>query len=415
MEEESEPNISTVHFFEGLLRHAPVRELLIKQFTLLDSLTLIRLAKASPFLNDYIRNNAELWVPKIKQYSALIKGFRDHIDNTIVYYEKSTAFTELYQTSLLFYLFPSFIDLYLFLVAVKPHVWVGGISIYDKATPRHIITCQDWTAVSKHKKHSLNKLFDEYFYISNAHVWTQSTSRAEKGFIHNQVYSSWVDNQKFHEVYFMPRIGYIFKYSKDDASFILTSRLPQKPWPRCEIHFSIVTRFDNGRKSYFVFDNYNIFNISASSAFKRDVIELFEDEVPRGIAFMLIKNARTRISLDFSVTFFISFVAFRVYVFFEDMLQSKFEKYQKKISGMNKNNDDVILVVEQILPVQHYTKEDQTEFLIESCIECQGPAQAKCSGCLRAVYCGEECAKKGWENSLHSKMCKHISKLNLEK
>ena len=101
-----EINPKTTRFFEGLLKHGPIREVLIKQLMLLDSLTLIRLMNDSPSISNYIKDNADIWIPRIKR--QMNHTFRWPIK----YYEESDDFPGMYMTSMIFFYFPTLFDVF---------------------------------------------------------------------------------------------------------------------------------------------------------------------------------------------------------------------------------------------------------------------------------------------------------------
>lgn len=412
--EEIDPK--TVSFFEDLLRHGPIREVLIKQLNLLDSLTLIRLVKASPSLKDYVKNNANIWLPRI-QKQTLSK----EIGWTLAYYKKSKKFPGMYMTSLIFYIFPSFYDVFLFYISYAPHVWIHENALFKAQieTTREVITCQDWDIKFKDSQHKFNLDIFNSIYINSTYLWTKSNNIREKGIVANQdMIKNNYDNfihlmmkRRFHELELVPRIGYWFKYFDDDVSFVLTHKLPKEPWPKCEVSLNVVVRFSNGKTAFFVFSNYNISKVSVPSVevvnFKKNAI-LVKDMDSVDVQFLHIPGGKKLLSQDFNVTFFISLYAYRVYVFSVDMLP-RFSGYYRQIDELRSRDDDIILVVEEVIPLKHYAPENQTEFLIESCVECQKPATLQCSGCHRAAYCGEECGKKSWEDGLHSHVCKMLN------
>jgi MYND finger len=412
-----EINPKTVRFFEGLLKHGPIREVLIKQLMILDSLTLIRLMNDSPATSNYIKDNADIWIPRIKQQMNQIYYGRWPIK----YYEESDEFPGMYMTSVIFFYFPTLFDVFLFFVSFKPHVWLPEKAAFQAEieTTRDVITCQDWDVKFKDQNNAFNLDYVRNFYIYDAYSWTKSKNKNEKGKVANyhmeQVHSSsylkFTKQRQFHQLEIVPRIGYWFKYFEEDVSFVLTRKIPKEPWPKCNVSLNVVTKFAGG-EYFFVFNNYNLSKIEIATWYEKNIFRknaiLLEDEDEDGFHFLHIKGGKNQISPYFNVTFFIAMTAFRVYVFSEDIF-SRFRAY-KNFREMRETQEknDVILVVETILPFRHFAKEDQMEFLIESCVECQKPATLQCSGCNRAVYCGEECGKKSWEQGLHSEVCKHI-------
>jgi MYND finger len=417
-----EINPKTVRFFEGLLKHKPIREVLIEQLNILDSLTLIRLSKASPSLNDLIKDNADIWVSRIQQQTKKIR-----LPYAIKYYEESDKFPGMYKTSLIFRIFPSLLDVFLFFVTYLPHIWLPKkVEAEDQPirTTQDVITCQDWNVKFKDQKNGFNLEIFKSFYIYEVFFWTKSKRENENGTIadykfepkRNSRYTNLISNRPFHQLELVPRIGYWFKYYDRDVSFVLTQKLPKRtqeePWPECNIPLKVAGKFGNTKEYFFVFNNYNLSKIELmfheKEDFKKNAIMLENQMYSGKFQFLGIRGRKNQISPYFNVTFFILLTAVRVYVFSDDMLD-RFREYNT-LREMRKNRDknDVILIVETIVPIRHFAKEDQMEFLIESCVECQKPATLQCSGCNRAVYCGEECGKKSWEQGLHSKVCKHI-------
>lgn len=411
--EEIDPK--TVQFFEGILQHGPVREILIKQFMLLDSLTLIRLSKSSPFLKNYIENNINLWLPRIQE--QVKKTDRNW---PILYYEESKRFPGMYLTSLIFLIFPSFLDVFLFFVSYRPHVWLRN-KPKDKefGSTQDVINYQDWDVIIKDQKNAFDLNILKSFYIYDVFLWTKSKHDIEKGILaHNDFvrrynyskYRNLIMRRQFHDLELVPRIGCWFKYFDKDVSFVFTNRLPQKPWPVCDISLNIIVSFKNGHEGYFVFNNYIISKVVPpfyKPSFEKNAIRLHHYSF-NSIDLLHIKDAKKLISPYFSLTFFHSLMTTRVYVYSEEMAP-RFREY-RNLKEMVQDKNGVVLIVENITPFKHYAPENQSEFLIESCIECQKPVKFKCAGCHRAVYCGRECAKKGWEDGMHSDVCEIISK-----
>ena len=147
----------TVRFFEGLVKHAPVRETLLQQLNLLDSLTLIRLSNASSILAKYIKDD-RIWQPRVSKLLIL---------NSAYFFDSPEG----YVTASLFAIVPSSYDAFLVKTAETPHIWFDkkAKTSEEYDLTKYVINVQDWNVrLTKNKGGTsidfLNKLIVSRLY-----------------------------------------------------------------------------------------------------------------------------------------------------------------------------------------------------------------------------------------------------------
>jgi hypothetical protein len=407
MEETTVPGIE---FFEGLLKHKPIKNAIIKQLSLLDSLTLIRFINVSPKLAEFAKDDS-IWWPRIK---AKWGG---------KYYEPSEEFPGMFMTTYLYARFPSPYDVFIFLVSGQPHVWVSE---------GRVLNVQDWdrrveSDIPEKSKQLLLRRWDidttksKDYYLwtrERGSIWGVEATLEEyrKGNLPQPSSDIWARGRSERRFSLVPRLGFWFKQSRDKTEFavVQTSKIPSKSML---FNYNVLTAVYVDWVSHADLPKVYTFNgigfdrsrdINKVSLVKHmrdaDFLEFAGNNLPQGRS-VLLRNARGQVDMNFTMTVFVdragSVECYRVNV----------EPYETKMmTYLPKGNPDtdVVLYSKLIQPDIHTARPDQFEFLIDSCITCNKPATLQCSGCNRAVYCGEECGKEGWTRDMHSHVCTHI-------
>jgi len=411
-------------FFEELLKHKPIKDVLIKQLSLLDSLTLIRLARTSLALSEFIRDDT-IWAPRLKkQYGGY-------------WYDVNPKYPNMYFSSVLYFCFPTLYDAFIYMITSKPHAWTRDLNT---------LSVQDWDFSINSKNCDFPVFFKQrlvkelpWWHQELYIVWTTNTHQ-KNGPVTDKSKGPYDDNIQHvaqnldsirrtwecNELSLVPRLGFWFKISLDkkDISFIPTLYQPSRKI-RFDAEFYFTIRyFKNVEKHFRLHDNK--LNVLEKQPKNADVV-FFGYEHPKRFpgsgqfSYTVIFNkSKKEISIDFSVCFFVNKVvyqnipgipalagaeAYRVTVDASpeknilEMLKKRFDRNVDVYS-------DTVLKIEEFNPYTHKTTPEQFEFNIETCLVCGQPSQLKCSECHRASFCSEECGQQSWSDNTHASVCK---------
>lgn len=374
-------------FFEGLLKHKPIKSVLIKQLSLLDSLTLIRFAHTSPKLADIVKSN-EIWLPRLQDIYK------------VKWYEPSKDQPGMYMTTLYLAYFPSLYDAFIFLTTRKPHAW------HDRGL---VAAVQDWnfaieSDISAEEKHDLTLRLQKIIVSEHIFLWTREIGSTEglqgtKKRLEPTLDNPWFSERNKLHLSLVPRLGYWFRISMDrkDMSVVKTHKEPPVVHLfNYSVGFSIQIYSDATR--YFVFKGGEFVPLDRKFSGPNIELMLRDDLLRTMIKYSQKKEltyVRGQIAEDWNASIFLG-NAFSVYC------------YRLHVEKSSWWRDTFLLVCTLGYVKYHDVKPGQLEFTIEACLTCGKTATMKCSGCNRAAYCSEACGQHGWDHGLHNQVCNKL-------